>query len=451
MCGFRVPRALSRLGRGDFVTRPLPATANEPTFDYLVQPLLRYQVMEALGHGGQGHTYRAIDRVSGDNVAVKILALKGQREWKAFDLFEREIAVLKTLHHPAIPRYRDDYSSEATGDYFLVMDLVEGTPLSDRIAAKSRCDGAELRSILQQALEILEYLHSRRPPVVHRDIKPANFVRDGQGILHLVDYGGVRAALREGGGSTVIGTFGYMAPEQLHGDASPATDIYGMGATIAALATGVDAERLPRKGLRIDLESLELDAELRQVLVRMLEPDPDDRFQSVAEVRQALALPRAREGKERQDVGAGLGPSGRLGAPSPHERAVASRQMQDLARLPLPLSVLVWIMSAIASGLLVVVEVVILPLVYRLFIAREAGARRQRRAQKRARRRHRKGVPPQIEVLPDRDPDAERRFREVEAAVKHGRRTMQSLAQQTHPIHDPPDDPGAPKRRDGGS
>jgi serine/threonine protein kinase len=120
------------------------------------QKLQRYQIMEPLGAGGQAHTYRAIDRETGDEVAVKILSLQGANEWKGFELFEREAKVLAGLRHAGIPRYRDYFASEESGDYFLVMDLVRGRPLADVLGDKldtkvARLDEAALRRICTAA------------------------------------------------------------------------------------------------------------------------------------------------------------------------------------------------------------------------------------------------------------------------------------------------------------
>src|SRR6185369_6364051 len=114
------------------------------------------------------------------------------------------------------------------------------------------------------------------------------------GKCSLVDFGAVRDAAREQGGSTMIGTFGYMAPEQLHGQAVPATDIYALGATIVALAGGIEPEDVPRKGLRMNLERHlpALDPSLRAVLSAMTDPEPDKRPQRARDVVALLAKAR---------------------------------------------------------------------------------------------------------------------------------------------------------------
>lgn len=324
------------------------------------EKLQRYQIMEPLGAGGQAHTYRAIDRETGDEVAVKVLSLQGANEWKGFELFEREAKVLAGLRHAGIPRYRDYFASEESGDYFLVMDLVRGRPLADVLSdtlgdklrpGAARLDEAALRRIMLGVLDILEYLHGRTPPVIHRDLKPANILLDPDGGVHVVDFGAVRVLGI--GSTTMVGTFGYMAPEQLHGEAGPGADLYALGATIAALATGRPADELPHEGLAIELDALPLPDRLRPVLRALLEPDPRRRVTSVAQVRALL------DGATH--AGAGASHSSHTDAST--ALAIPS-YVQELARTPKPFSILIWLVSLFGAGVLALIEFAILPIVY---------------------------------------------------------------------------------------
>jgi len=250
----------------------------------------RFEEPTPIGRGGQGETFRAFDRQTERHVAIKVLTLAG-REWKDFELFERECAVLRTLDHPGVPAYYEHFADEAAGRWFLVMELIEGQPLSEDLAWQRRRTEAQLLGVLEGVLDILSYLHALRPMVIHRDIKPGNLIERDDGRVALVDFGGVTHALRNKGGSTMIGTFGYMAPEQLYGRAGPHTDLYALGATIAALAGGTEAEELPRKGMDIDVASLVGEGPLRRALLGMCRSDLEQRAASVEDVRRLIAEP----------------------------------------------------------------------------------------------------------------------------------------------------------------
>ncbi|MCE9572509.1 MAG: serine/threonine protein kinase [Deltaproteobacteria bacterium] len=255
-------------------------------------PLLagRFRLGPRLGRGSQAETFIARDEKEKTEVVVKRLKLTGA--WKQFDLLEREAKVLGQLRHPGIPRYLQTIE-EPVGTFNLVMQRMPGEDLRE-LTARRRLSMIELRDVLVRALELCDYLHARTPPVIHRDIKPSNLVRAPDGKLALVDFGGVLDAARERGGSTMVGTFGYMAPEQLHGQCTPATDLFALGATIVALAGGVEPEDVPRKGLRMDLAKHlpALDPDLRAALAAMTEPEPEKRPQRARDVIKLLADPR---------------------------------------------------------------------------------------------------------------------------------------------------------------
>jgi serine/threonine protein kinase len=349
------------------------------------QGLERYAIMEPLGKGAQASTYRGIDRETGESVAIKVLSLGKQVDWHNFDRFEREIAILRALDHPGIPRFRASFASEASGDYFLVMDLIEGRSLASLLREPAAFDEARLRGILVGLLDILAYLHGRMPAVIHRDINPANVLLAGSDLrakreqraeapgerVVLVDFGVVRLASAERGTTRVgtsVGTFGYMAPEQLHGEASERSDLYGVGATLVACATGVEADALPHAGLAIDFDAIRVPAGLRGVLEALLRPDPRERPASVAHARMLLdGLPLP--GSAPPHAGGYAPPPGyappHADAPpqSPAQPPAIPELIDELARTPKPFALLVWVVALFGVAGLALVEFGVLPII----------------------------------------------------------------------------------------
>ncbi|MBA3392864.1 MAG: serine/threonine protein kinase [Deltaproteobacteria bacterium] len=267
----------------------------------------RFRLGPKLGKGSQGEIFLARDDKArgADEREVIVKRMTPRTSWKSFELFEREAKVLSQLRHAGVPRHLATIE-EPPGTFNLVMQRVPGENLRD-LSARRRLSQLELRDVMIRSLEVLDYLHTRSPAVVHRDIKPSNIVRAPDGRIALVDFGGVLEAARDKGGSTIVGTFGYMAPEQLHGQATPATDIYALGATIVSLAGGIEPEDVPRNGLRMNLDRHlpSLDPALRHALTEMTDPDPDRRPQRARDVIALLAKSRppadADEQRSRDD------------------------------------------------------------------------------------------------------------------------------------------------------
>jgi serine/threonine protein kinase len=249
----------------------------------------RYEIDGLLKKGGQGTTFTGTDRKTGARVVLKMLDLRTATDWKQGELFDREVAALKSLDHERLPRFIDVVSDEEHGVRALVMTRIEGEPLDDILKRSGPLSEAELWRTLDDATSVLERIHGHSPPLVHRDIKPANLIRMPDGHTAVVDLGGI-GHVRTDGGSTVVGTFGYMAPEQIYGAHTPRVDLYALGATLLALATAKEPEELPRRGLTIDVDSAapHLSPSLRKVLSRLVAAEPAERPESALALRQLI-------------------------------------------------------------------------------------------------------------------------------------------------------------------
>ncbi|HEX6276590.1 MAG TPA: serine/threonine-protein kinase [Polyangiaceae bacterium] len=250
----------------------------------------RYTVSGVLGSGSQGETLAGVDTTTDRPVAIKRFSVRGAASWKDVELAEREARVLQALEHPRLPRYIDHF--EENGALFLVMERVEGESLAVLRKRNGTLARGDVVRMLADVGEVLDYLHGRAPPIIHRDIKPSNVIRRTDGSFCLVDFGSVRDTLKPEGGSTVVGTFGFMAPEQFQGRALAQSDVYALGATALTLLTGRDPEELPHRGLAIDVvQALPHEPAFARVLTRMLDPDPDRRAARVAPLVPELVPP----------------------------------------------------------------------------------------------------------------------------------------------------------------
>lgn len=253
----------------------------------------RYRITELLGEGGSGSTYRATRLEDGTSVAIKILSLRHLNDWKQLELFEREAKVLSQLNHPQIPQYLEYFHVDTPDNraFYIVQQLAPGKPLTAWVQSGWRGTETEVRDIASQLLEILQYLHQQSSPLIHRDLKPHNIIRNDDGRIFLVDFGAVQNVYNNTvlKGITVAGTYGYMAPEQFRGAAVPASDLYGLGATILYLLTHRSPADLLQERLKLSFRAhVNISNHFADWLEMMLEPDTADRFSSADVALNAL-------------------------------------------------------------------------------------------------------------------------------------------------------------------
>ena len=264
----------------------------------------RYEVQQQLGKNAGRRTLLARDLKTNELVVVKLLSFGSDFEWEHLKLFEREAETLKTISHPAIPRYLNYFELDSPNGkgFALVQTYVQGKSLEEQLKEGRSFSEVEVKQIAKALLEILIYLHGRQPPVIHRDIKPSNILltnRSGNslGVVYLVDFGSVQTlAATEGGTITVVGTYGYMPPEQFGSRTVPASDLYSLGATLIALVTGTHPADLPQKDGQIQFEqAVNLSPAFADWLRWMTQPSLDKRLTSAVEALQALEQPQQRD------------------------------------------------------------------------------------------------------------------------------------------------------------
>ena len=271
----------------------------------------RYQIQSELGKQTGRRTMLAEDLKSNSQVVVKLLYLGQDFDWQELKLFEREAETLKSLNHPAIPQYLDYFEFDTANDkgFGLVQTYVGAKSLEQHVEAGRRFSPTEVKEFARAVLEILIYLHTQEPPIIHRDIKPSNILltnRSGNSIgqVYLVDFGSVQnIAAQEGGTITVVGTYGYMPPEQFGGRTKPASDLYSLGATLIYLVTGMHPTELPQEDLQIQFRQFaDITPQLADWLEWMTEPSLNQRFSSAHLALEAMdnPLPRPKAISTRQ-------------------------------------------------------------------------------------------------------------------------------------------------------
>ena len=267
-----------------------------------------YEIVSALGKGGMGEVWRARDQKLGREVAIKTLPEEFARDEERLARFEREAKLLASLNHPNIATIHG--LEEDNGTRFLVLELVEGDTLADRLK-RGVIPVEESLTLALQIAEALEAAHEKG--VIHRDLKPANIKVTPEGKIKVLDFGLAKAFERDGKSldlsrmqtatvpeptleGTILGTPAYMSPEQARGrEVDKRTDIWSFGCVLYEMLTGRrsfpgdDVTDILAAVIRAEPEWSTLPANLhpkvRELLERCLEKEATNRWQAVGDVR----------------------------------------------------------------------------------------------------------------------------------------------------------------------
>jgi serine/threonine protein kinase len=257
----------------------------------------RYQIQAQLGKQAGRRTFLAKDLQTDSFVVVKLLIFSPDFEWTDLKLFEREAETLKQLDCRSIPEYLDyfEVNTKTYKGFALVQSYIEAKSLKEQVEEGRKFCDSDLQELAKSLLGILSYLHGLNPPIIHRDLKPSNILlkdRSGHSIgnVYLIDFGSVQnVAHQEQATITIVGTYGYMPPEQFGGRAVPASDLYSLGATLIYLATGNNPADLPQKEGKIQFGNLvNLSPAFVHWIGQAIEPSLEKRFSSAKEALNAL-------------------------------------------------------------------------------------------------------------------------------------------------------------------
>ncbi|HKE24306.1 MAG TPA: protein kinase [Bryobacteraceae bacterium] len=268
------------------------------------QTIAHYRITAKLGEGGMGEVWRATDTKLNRDVAIKILPEPFAQDPDRMARFEREAKVLASLNHPNIA------AIHGVEDRALVMELVEGPTLAERIAA-GPMPVEEALSIAKQIAEALEYAHERG--VIHRDLKPANIKITAEGRVKVLDFGlatvlqsperpaeagptiSPTLTMRATQMGMIMGTAAYMSPEQARGqNVDKRADIWAFGVVLYEMLTGHDLFAGPTVSdtlaavLKTEVDLAPVPAQLRPTVERCLRKDPRRRWRDIGDVRVAL-------------------------------------------------------------------------------------------------------------------------------------------------------------------
>ena len=260
-----------------------------------------YQLIEEIGHGGQGLVYRARQKSLNRIVALKVIGLGRWATTAHIKRFRLEAEAAASLDHPSIVPIHE--IGESDGSCYFSMKLVEGRPL-DEVVKREPISNRRAAELIVKLARTVHYAHQRG--ILHRDIKPGNILLDADGEPHLTDFGLARLIERE---STITGTMvealgtpSYMAPEQAAGDAAQltsATDVYGLGAVFYHVLTGHPpfAGGTTYETVRLVLESeprqpwlwnSKVDRDLSTICLKCLDKDPQRRYSSALALAEDL-------------------------------------------------------------------------------------------------------------------------------------------------------------------
>lgn len=250
----------------------------------------KYKILNKVGQGGMSVVYLAMNEKANKQWAVKEVRKDGVLDFEAVKQgLVAETDILKKLSHPNLPSIIDVI--DTADSFIIIMDYIQGNSLNKALEEFGAQPQDMVIDWAKQLCDVLGYLHTRTPAIIYRDMKPANIMLKPDGNVTLIDFGTAREYKEKNlADTTCLGTVGYAAPEQFGGmgQTDARTDIYCLGATLYHLVTGMNPCEPPYEIKPIRDINPALSSGLERIILKCTQRDPNDRYQSCAELMYAL-------------------------------------------------------------------------------------------------------------------------------------------------------------------
>lgn len=273
----------------------------------------KYKILNKVGQGGMSVVYLAMNEKANKQWAVKEVRKDGIKDFEVVKQgLVAETDILKKLSHPNLPSIIDVIDTEDS--FIIIMDYIQGNSLNKALEEFGAQPQENVIEWAKQLCDVLGYLHTRTPAIIYRDMKPANIMLKPDGNVTLIDFGTAREYKEKNlADTTCLGTVGYAAPEQFGGmgQTDARTDIYCLGATLYHLVTGRNPCEPPYEIKPICEINPGLSTGLERIIQKCTQRDPNDRYQSAAELMYALEhyeeIDDLYRAKQKRKLGAFLG------------------------------------------------------------------------------------------------------------------------------------------------
>lgn len=255
----------------------------------------KYEILKKIGQGGMSRVWLAMDTHVNKQWAVKEIDKKSDDYRKSVDEQKtlREASLMKKLDHPALPRIVDIIDK---GDYlYVIMDYIEGESLLDLLNTHGIPEQETVVSWMLDVCDALNYMHHCDPPIIYRDMKPSNIMLTRDQRIKIIDFGIAREYKGGKEDTMPLGTLGYASPEHFTKHTDVRSDVYTVGATMYQLLTGKDPTEPPHYLRPIREIDPKLSSGLEKIIIKATQADPDSRYQTIAELSNALESYRSLE------------------------------------------------------------------------------------------------------------------------------------------------------------